>query len=92
MGESGGKPDVTITANDALTQLVENAEGELQAWEISWAQEARQSPQMLTNTEINEIIGLYGSDRNIQLINGELTYLRGRRPAQCMLCVGIDSC
>lgn len=94
----GVKPEINVAANDALnwaiddalTQLSKNTNDELQDREISWAQEARQAQKTLTNNEINEIIGLYGSDRNIQLINGELTYLRGRRPAQRMYALSQD--
>lgn len=94
----GVAPDVEVPANDALdwaiddtlAKLASTTEDEQHQRELVWAAEARQTPLSLNQAQTNEYTGQFASVRTVELIDGQLTYLRGDRPPQIMLALGDD--
>lgn len=94
----GVTPDVEQPANDALDWAIDDAlaklasttEDEQHSRELAWVIESRQPPLQLSRTQANEYSGQYTGDRNVQWIDGQLIYSRGRRPPQTMLALDND--
>jgi hypothetical protein len=91
----GVKPDVEVDSlkavdhahHDALTVLLPDAQSVVEKREVSWALaalEARRHPISLSESELEGFVGAYGT-RKIRLLDGRLTYQRGRRAIRTMV-------